>query len=732
MEPIFFDFEFNGKTKSICLVDLPKTRSIDLFADHLHSNYSTRIEHIDLVILRTNTNIPIDELKNAKQDFGRLIRKIPNAAIRILHTNKDFDHLLTFDLASECPEYPPECFKKLLLVQAREKELKYYAEEYGAVLSAREGFVYQTPSGICTNKFLRVGNIQKNRQVLDAIYFWMLPHLKSCVAIVTDTWSISSIALNAARLLERHHTEERHHTDFRCGIEMFSEYIADIHDHHHQSIIDNLKTHISTNKKCKILVLFSVVHSGKSLSVSQQILESIPNNNVAILAIYSLSDNDNIDSLCSSIEDFKVVDQGQNVVIKIDPSSYFPTIVSDKPLNIRKPNSSPNKDFFDSYKGLKAIRIHRNVYDLNGRELRHHAFYIEVESLLDDSGFQIKFSNILKDFKKISVVVVPSHSAGKRLGEEACNIFAKNRGSTPDLIVHDNLRPDELCEMNKEYFRNLNKQSEILILDDVSTTGERLNTYQKSIRELNYPGRIFYLVCVARPDNQMTWLDRIDKLRFRDNGEHHSVKFVEQIVLPNWSRNNCPWCLEYEWLNDLKERKNLQSNCADLVLNRRLLLEEVADNKGLINDVLWIPNLERPKLTKGSIFIDHEKTSEADVIAAVAGAIQNMRYNTDEECRLINNFQQPRVLSPENYSGPEPRFNDQILQLAVLRSTLPKELRRWDADDEKHRNEHLQMMVEKNKNLILEFAIAVSQHKASIDRDILENWQDLEFIELLT
>ena len=725
MEPIFFDFEFNGKTKNICLVDMPKTRSIDLLAGDLSSNYSTQIEHIDLVILRENTDIPIDKSIIDKQHFDRLIRKLPQAAICILHT-ENFEHLLTFCLSSNCPENPPECFKEQLLVHARESELKYYAEKYGAVLSSREGFVYQAPSGKCTDKFLRVGNIQKNRQVLDAIFFWMLPHLKSCVAIVTDTWSISSIALNAARLLERHQT------DLRCGIEMFSEYIADIRDYHHQSIIDNLNKHISNNEECKILVLFSVVHSGESLNVSQQILESIPTKNLAILAIYSLSDNDNIDSLCSGIDDFKVVDQGQNVVITIDPSSYFPTIVGDKALKIRKPNSSPNKDFFDRYKGLKAIRIHRNVYDLNGKELRHHAFDIEVESLLDDSSFQNRFRNKLKELSKISVVVVPRHLAGKRLGEGACNIIAKTRGSTPELIVHDNLRPDELCEKKKEFLNNFDEQSEILILDDVSITGERLNTYQKSIRELNYPGRIFYLVCVARPDNQMTWEDRIKKLRLRDNGSPHSVEFVEQIVLPDWRRSNCPWCLEYEWLSDLKKRKNLQLNCADLVLNRRLLLEEVADNEGLIDEVLWIPNLERPKLTQGSIFIDHEKTFEADVIAAVAGAIQNMRYNTEEECRLINNFQQPRVLSPENYSGPEPRFNDQILQLAVLRSTLPKELRRWDAEDEKCRNEHLQKMVEKNKNWRLEFAIAVSQQKASIHKDILEEWQDSELIELLT
>ncbi len=50
--------------------------------------------------------------------------------------------------------------------------------------------------------FIRVGNIQYDRDAIDAIFFWLLPQLKDVAAIVTDTWSISSIALNVARLCE--------------------------------------------------------------------------------------------------------------------------------------------------------------------------------------------------------------------------------------------------------------------------------------------------------------------------------------------------------------------------------------------------------------------------------------------------------------------------------------------------------------------------------------------------
>ena len=366
--------------------------------------------------------------------------------------------------------------------------------------------------------------------------------------------------------------------------------------------------------------------------------------------------------------------------------------------------------------------------------MRHHAFDIEVESLLDNSNFRKKFENELSNLPEISIVVVPNHSAGNRLGEDACKILAKFQVSGPNLIIHDNLHPDELCREKGQIIRNTNRESKILILDDVSITGERLNSYQKSLREFKFSGQIFYLVCVARPDDPQAWEDRRRNLRHRVGDTHHSVKCIEYIVLPNWREKNCPWCLEYEWLRKLLNRQTLNSNCKDLAIDRHEVLNRAAGDKGLVNQVLWIPpGISRPALTPGSIFLSHENTSEADVIASVSGAIQRMRVDTDEKFQLKNEFQQPRVLLPDDYCGPAPKFNDHILQLAILRSTLPAELTRWNDEEESTRNENLlDNMVRKERSMKLEYAIAVSQQKASIGKDELNDLQDLELIEFLT
>ena len=54
----------------------------------------------------------------------------------------------------------------------REHEFEHYVRHSDALLSAREGFVYRAPSGHYVRQFLRVGNIQKSRQALDATFFW--------------------------------------------------------------------------------------------------------------------------------------------------------------------------------------------------------------------------------------------------------------------------------------------------------------------------------------------------------------------------------------------------------------------------------------------------------------------------------------------------------------------------------------------------------------------------------
>ena len=83
----------------------------------------------------------------------------------------------------------------------RVAEMRFLVGRSRAFLRPVEGSYYVPPSHRPARSFLRVGNIQYSRQAIDAVTFWLLPSLHRCKAILVDTWSLSSVAFNASRVL---------------------------------------------------------------------------------------------------------------------------------------------------------------------------------------------------------------------------------------------------------------------------------------------------------------------------------------------------------------------------------------------------------------------------------------------------------------------------------------------------------------------------------------------------
>ena len=709
MEPISFDIEFCGESKRICLLDWPESQTPEQLGSLLVTKYAAGLEHTQLLVLRPAVDIPFGDPSIRSNELARLVRRVPRATIYILYSH-NFAHKLSSDLVNSREDELPESSRNGLINLIREHELEYYAKNSDALLPDRSGFVYKSPSGQYVRQFLRVGNIQKTRQALNSVFFWMLPHLKGCGAIIVDTWSIGSVALNSARLLERYDN------DLRCGVEMFPTYFDGSSDSR-SSANSILRRGFSKNNQ-SVLVLFSAIRTENSINNLKNFLNnSYQEINFNFLAIYALTKTNRFSALCSKLNQIDFSSTGkENAVITIDSSSYFPVVVKDKELSIRKVNADSNKKFFDEISGTKAVRIHRDVHDITGKFLGHHAYDIEVESLLEEPKFLKKFHSKLQSLQNISIVVVPPHNAGIRLGNEACDYFSSVSKIKPKLIVHADLLPKNLREDDKHSIQNSNLQTRILILDDVSTTGLRLSNYQVNLRNLNFQGRISYLVGIARPDDEKLWKRRIRNLTPSQSDEfNNEVLCVEKIVLPNWEKERCPWCMEYDWLTEMLVNVELNAGARNLVNDRREILLNAKDNEGLIDNVFWIPpNGERPKLTQGSIFLKHLQVSEADVVASVAGAIQRMRVCQDDNFCLRHDFPQPRILSPEDYLIPAPSFNDHVLQIAILRSVLSSELRRWNDKEEENRVRRFHnLFVNEQDSLALEHIVAIVQGKFS-------------------
>ncbi len=133
-----------------------------------------------------------------------IFARVRDRAVHIL-SSRNGHHFLTPNINSNWPSDPLErcgITGDRAIVAIRKAELESILYRSRAVLMSAPGSIFQVPSGRLMKNFIRVGNIQYDRDAIDAIFFWLLPYLKDVAAIVTDTWSISSIALNVARLCE--------------------------------------------------------------------------------------------------------------------------------------------------------------------------------------------------------------------------------------------------------------------------------------------------------------------------------------------------------------------------------------------------------------------------------------------------------------------------------------------------------------------------------------------------
>ena len=698
------------------MVDLPTSQTgqeVEQIADWLAAQHANDLEQADLIILRPDVGVPIDNTDKYENKCHSLARRAPRAAIHMLYSS-NFKHQLSKNLSHHraVKRYSAKT-RNSIIEGIKECEFKYYARHSDALLSAREGFVYRAPSGHYVRQFLRVGNIQKSRQALDATFFWMLPFLKGRSTIIADTWSISSIAIYAARLFGK----------YQRGVDCNADFLPAYFDGSYRSRYDaeTILQYAYKGEK-SLLMLFSAVRSGRSLKRLQEaFLEILPTADIKYLAIYSLNGTAHnrirANTLCASLKGFEDVEKTGSV-IRIDSSSFFPMTAKDKPLWIKKTNADGNREFFRYYKGLNAIRIHRDVRDTSGKKLRHHTFDINVEALLSSSRFLKQFHEKLRALPCPSVIVVPPHNAGTRMGNEARRFLQATKGELPELVVHSDLDPQD--GSLKRVFKRKNRQKGILILDDVSTTGQRLSRFQASLRSWGFQGHVSYLVGVARPDDKELWVSRVQNLRLGEGGQQNDVECVEKIILPNWKDDKCPWCLEYKWLSEMISTSSFGKNSSNLAIARRRLLEEASDGLGLVENVFWVhPRKQRPTITRGSIFLPHIRATEADIVASVAGAIQRMRTDTQDACRLKADFPQPRVLSPHNFLGPSPRYNDLILRMSVLRNALPSELRRWDDEDETQLSSYLRSaFVDDQCSFALELTVAISQRKFPLIADM--------------
>ena len=138
-------------------------------------------------------------------DVAVALERVDDRPVHLLNSFRG-QQLLSPSINSRFPRltFPDGMTDRETIEDIQTAEFDHLLDRSRAIIMAAPGTVFEAPSGRLVRHFVRVGNIQFSRDAVDALFFWLLPNLKRCAAILVDTWSISSVAFKKATLCQRY------------------------------------------------------------------------------------------------------------------------------------------------------------------------------------------------------------------------------------------------------------------------------------------------------------------------------------------------------------------------------------------------------------------------------------------------------------------------------------------------------------------------------------------------
>jgi hypothetical protein len=677
---------------SFALVSFEKHLEYSQVADDLYNTHRQDLGQIETLIVRPPVERPIIDLQAEQSKCQMLLERFPYLSIYLLYSN-NFEWHLSDNLQASLSTKKFPIDKEAFFKFCRQKEMEEFVLQSQAIYRSPNQSVFRTPSQEYTRAFLRVGNIQTRRHVLDVIFFWLLPELKDAGALLTDSWSISSISLNVGRLYGRylqhlHKTvqEDNFHVNF---LSIFYHGKREMSKETRQALLPLLYA----NDK-KILFLVSAIKTKKSLAILQREMEQQGFlGKMNFIALYALQAEPGMTHLCELHDDLFMQKIGlangfeswldppeSSTVVVINERTFIPSIPIVKEIPMKKELADGSKSFFDRYMGMGALTVHRNAYFKNNTLQRHHGLFIDVSVLLQHNDFlQGIRTKINALSKNPALIIYPPHTQGETFVDRIAQMIRDRFGEIGPIHCFAEL--DTLAMSTQTQIKNVIKELDaealILVVDDVLTTGNRLKIYQKCLREIPYKGQIHYLVGVARPTKKedLNFLKR--DLQYRNGSSRHTLDFIEEVFLPDWNKDSCPWCRESKLLEDIAEDKNFEDwPMLRAFIGRQILLADKAQS-GLTNEVFHsLTGTVKASFAGGSIFCEKPGITEAELVTRIAAAIHHFKTEGQKMqssvVKLGIEYPLYTIIRSDDYLGDT--FNEALIKAAILRSSGAQEL----------------------------------------------------------
>lgn len=533
-----------------------------------------------------------------------------------------------------------------VISKVREADLlQLLQDDRGAcALEPHANYHFVTPSLTHSSRFMRIGDLLHDLETLDRLAFWLRPYAGSANAILVDSWSIASAILRTLQI-------NKLDIPFDCLPE---------HPTHNSTacrrVVEGLLSRLPTNGK--LVAFVSISGSGK---LADQITEMVDERGAGkvpfeCFSIYGFANTPQpincfarVPAREAFLPDSCELCANGSIPIHIDPAAYHLKSFREENVCLSKTHAQPAKLFIERYRDASGLFL---VHHDDRNDGRHHAFDINMLTLLSHPEFAKRLEQKLKLLDgQVELIVAPNHDPGRKLAAEV----SKALGCP--VIIHDTL---ERNRMGADEALAVTNAKKLLIVDDVVNSGSRLKRYIQSIREGQYGHFevLNYLVAIARPSTPQNLAAVSDSLT-AGHGWKGAFHAVEEIILPSWNEEKCPWCAEFDFASRIARKS---SRPPEWLSERLAKLRN--RNDGITDEpLLLLPGVVSVVLGDESP-IGPGGMSSMLTMFAVASALQAHRSDGDPKKQLHPGFPVGNVMSPENVKN---RYTEGLIRAALLR-----------------------------------------------------------------
>ena len=594
--------------------------------------------------------------------------------------------------------------------------LERMIEDEGVFFHHRGDALFRLPSGDLSDFFLRVGNVQTDEDNMRTIAFWSLPYLKEVTHIMAETWSISTTAAYLAQFSSQYSSAQ-----MTVTWSFLSQYLPGS-----STDLASLKSRLveTVEQNGRLLFLMSASGSGRLTQEVRKVIDDlgISERHAQILTLFSLSGDDwsenVIQSLGPLLRRHRLIGRqtedtaSSKAIISINPKTYFPDyrlVTRTRFSAIRHPAES--RLFFHKYAGSGIFCIGRRGRTSRESPDRYHTFYVDFSRLLVHPAFASATKRALRNIGKIDYIVVKNVGMNYAFLELVLEWYT---------YLQDNMPVIFRCDDYTQAFEDAEISSalsgakySVTFVDSVVVTGRSVEDFEILVRKSMDSGtpviaKLRYLVGLFRPYSLTKVRYGKDYVSRAHNHPDFNCQVVcaEQVILPNWNDDDCPWQREAKAheraINpDVYQHSDHEKD----YIGERLSMLAGSSSDGIKGDALFFKRYKGDNLPfySGSLFMDVNRVKRvnrsygielkdsdidpADLLCAVASAIQNWRVENDKGRLEFQKIQFDVSIGNETVAENN-GFNEPLLRACIWRSIRPSEI------DYKNRDSDLIPMLE--------------------------------------